>query len=224
MACKIADNDFRATKDLDIVLIAEKLNDEFTADLWQFIKDAGYRHLNKATGKPQFYRFDKPDSKDYPHMLELFSRKPDLLHIPEGVTLTPIPLDGPISSLSAILLDDDTYRFIREGHTIVEKLSILPASHIIPLKAQAFIDLTKRKLAGSTNVDSKQIKKHKNDCFRLLGSLDDDNRVPLPELLHEAFVNFLATMEQENIPKNILAYSGLNQSDAIATLKTIYLK
>lgn len=223
MACKIADDDFRATKDLDIVLIAEELNEEFTADLWDFIIEAGYQHLNKGTGEPQFYRFDKPTSLDYPYMLELFSREPDLLTIPEGITLTPIPLEDPVSSLSAILLDNDAYRFIREGQTVLDGLSILPATHIIPLKAQAFIDLSQRKQESPDSVDSKQIKKHKNDIFRLLSSLTGEERITLPKLLDEAFGEFLTQMEQAVIPKDILKPSGLNQAEAVSILKTIYL-
>ena len=45
-ACAIIFNEigenFRATKDLDIVLIVENINDEFGRKLWDFIKNAGY--------------------------------------------------------------------------------------------------------------------------------------------------------------------------------------
>lgn len=51
---------FRATKDLDIVLIVEAFNEEFGKKLWQFIEDGGYQNRLKSNGKPQFYRFDKP--------------------------------------------------------------------------------------------------------------------------------------------------------------------
>lgn len=48
-------------------------------------------------------------------MLELFSRVPDgLSFVPPG-HLTPIPIDEQISSLSAILLNDDYYQFVLAG-------------------------------------------------------------------------------------------------------------
>ena len=34
--------DFRATKDLDMVLVVEALRPEFFQVFWQFVKDAGY--------------------------------------------------------------------------------------------------------------------------------------------------------------------------------------
>ena len=48
---------FRATRDLDMVLIVEALTPEFGEKFWEFIADGKYR--NKATNgsNPQFYRF-----------------------------------------------------------------------------------------------------------------------------------------------------------------------
>ena len=77
-ACDVhmADNDtsFRATKDLDIVLLVEALTPEFGGQFWDFICAGQYEHRAKSTGKPQFYRFDKPQTPGYPSMLELFAR------------------------------------------------------------------------------------------------------------------------------------------------------
>ena len=52
--------DFRATKDLDIVLIVEALTSGFGERFWKFIQDGGYQNRARSSGKPQFYRFDKP--------------------------------------------------------------------------------------------------------------------------------------------------------------------
>ena len=54
---------FRATRDLDMVLIVEALTPEFGEKFWEFIVDGKYR--NKATNgsNPQFYRFDKPEGE-----------------------------------------------------------------------------------------------------------------------------------------------------------------
>ena len=77
-ACDIVfesnDASFRATRDLDMVLIVEALTPEFGEKLWEFIEIGRYR--NKATNgqKPQFYRFDKPEDDTYPKMIELFCR------------------------------------------------------------------------------------------------------------------------------------------------------
>ena len=40
--------DFRATKDIDLVLIVEAITPDFGKQFWQFVKDAGYEHQNKG--------------------------------------------------------------------------------------------------------------------------------------------------------------------------------
>lgn len=69
--------DFRATKDLDIVLYVEALHENFVKAFWQFIDEGGYKNKQHSTSKDIFYRFSSPNSRDYPAMLELFSRIPD---------------------------------------------------------------------------------------------------------------------------------------------------
>lgn len=44
---------FRATKDIDLVLIVEALTAEFGETFWKFIKEAEYDHCNKSTGEAQ---------------------------------------------------------------------------------------------------------------------------------------------------------------------------
>ena len=48
--------DFRATKDLDMVLIIEAITPEFGKCFWEYILNAEYEHKNKSTGLPQFYQ------------------------------------------------------------------------------------------------------------------------------------------------------------------------
>ena len=68
-------SDFRTTKDIDMVLIVEALTKEFAEQFFKFVEDGKYEHKNKSTGLPQFYRFSKPQNKDFPSMIELFSKK-----------------------------------------------------------------------------------------------------------------------------------------------------
>lgn len=112
---------FRATKDIDLVLIIEAVNASFGRRFWEYITVAGYEHRAKSSGNPQFYRFTKPRSEEYPFMVELFSRKPDSISLPEDATLSPVPFDDEISSLSAILLDNDYYELcVREEFSFPE--------------------------------------------------------------------------------------------------------
>jgi len=75
--------DFRATKDIDLVLIVEAVDAKFAFRFWEYVVAAGYEHRNKSIGTPQFYRFTNPQSRDYPTMIELFTRKPDAMVLPD---------------------------------------------------------------------------------------------------------------------------------------------
>ena len=98
--------EFRATKDLDIVLCVEALHASFVRAFWEFVRAGKYQVQQSATGESRYYRFLKPESHEYPFMLELFSRKPEILDLAEDAHLTPIPVDEDVSSLSAILLNE----------------------------------------------------------------------------------------------------------------------
>src|SRR5882724_775014 len=113
LAMEEAGLEFRATKDLDIVLHIEALNDEFATAFWAFVEQGEYeiRRASK-TGKPVLYRFQKPKNERFPAMLELFCRSPDGMVLAAGSQLTPIPIEDETASLSAILLDDAYYAFI----------------------------------------------------------------------------------------------------------------
>ena len=173
--------DFRATKDIDLVLIIEAVDANFGKKFWEYVKQAGYEHCNKSSGVPQFYRFSHPISNQYPAMIELFTRKLDAIQLPEDAVLTPLPMDDDISSLSAILLDNDCYEFLKQGKVVVDGVTVLDAAYLIPFKAKAWMDLTDRKAAGE-HVDSKNIKKHKNDVFRLTELIDPTAKIVAPQL------------------------------------------
>lgn len=49
--------DFRATKDIDLVLIIEAVDANFGKKFWEYVKQAGYEHCNKSSDVPLFYRF-----------------------------------------------------------------------------------------------------------------------------------------------------------------------
>ena len=64
--------EFRATKDLDIVLIMECFDGRFAAKFWTFIESGGYQSRRKGEERGQCYRFEKPQNVEYPAMIELF--------------------------------------------------------------------------------------------------------------------------------------------------------
>ena len=213
--------DFRATRDIDMVLIVESLTPEFGRRFWEYVKAAGYEHRNKSTGEPQFYRFSKPSSREYPYMIELFSGRVDAIELPEDAVLTPLPLDDEISSLSAILMDADYYQFLREGKVVLNDIPVLDAAHLIPFKAKAWLDLTERNRNGE-HVDSKNIRKHKNDVFRLSILLTSDIRVILSAAIRSDLEKFFSAMEAETIDLKAFGIRSQSQQEILHKLKTIY--
>lgn len=183
--------DFRATKDLDIVLHIEALSPAFGVAFWTFVERGGYEIRQASdTGKPVLYRFQKPAVPGFPAMLELFCRSPDGIQLTQGSHLTPIPFDEAISSLSAILLDDAYYAFIVDGRRNIDGLPWIGAEQLIPLKARAWLDMNARRAEGR-NVDVKDIRKHANDVIRLSQLLTPDSRIPLATRVAEDLGGFL---------------------------------
>lgn len=213
--------DFRATKDLDIVLSAEAMDAEFAQLFWAFVKAAGYEFQEKSSGEKQFYRFSKPADPSYPYMLELFSRKPDAVFLGGEATLTPIPVDEDVSSLSAILLDEDYYRCIQLGKTVVDGVPILSVAYIIPFKMRAFCELSNRKAEGA-QVDSRDIKKHKNDVLKIAQLLSPAQTVVVPDAIKEHMKEFILTIKDEPVNMKNLGLERIALDDILALLKKVY--
>lgn len=215
--------DFRATKDIDLVLIIEAVDAAFGRQFWEYILAAGYEHRNKSTGEPQFYRFTNPRSKAYPFMIELFARKPDVIALPNDAVLSPLPLEEDISSLSAILLDNDYYDFLRQGRIQTSGVTVLDAPYLIPFKAKAWLDLSRRKATGE-QIDSKNIRKHKNDVFRLTELLDSDPK-PLPgisETIRKDMKEFIEHMQSETVDLKQLGILNESKESILNGLSIIY--
>ena len=205
LAMEEAGLEFRATKDLDIVLHIEALSPAFGEVFWSFV-EAGRYEIRQAsdTGKPVYYRFQKPADERFPVMLELFCRAPSGIKLAEGSHLTPIPIDEAVASLSAILLDDAYYEFILAGRKEVDGLPWVGEDRLIPLKASAWLDLGERQAKGE-RVDTRDIRKHANDVLRLSQLLSPEVRIPVAARIAEDLIRFLDGIEEDRSidPKSI---------------------
>lgn len=222
-ACDIVfesnDTSFRATRDLDMVLVVEALTPEFGQKFWKFVQDGKYR--NKATNgaKPQFYRFDKPEDDSFPKMIELFCRSDFELREMAGVT--PIHIDDTVSSLSAILLDDDYYQTLLDGKVVDNGLSVLRPEYLILFKAKAYLDLKQGKDNGETG-DSRDIKKHKKDVLKIAAELMLDSVQNLPISVKMDIDTFIDSLEKEPFDDNSLKNYGLKNEEVVELLKRIF--
>lgn len=211
---------FRATQDFDIVLIVEAMDEHFGSAIWDFIKSGQYDIREKSNGAPEFYRFKNPKDESFPKEIELFSRKSSILEYKEADRLTPIRVSDEISSLSAILLNDEYYRFLIGGVAKVSGLPILNYTHVIPFKAKAWLDLNQRKENGE-QVDSKNVSKHKNDVFRLSQLITGEDAVILSDEIKADMKEFILAMQNEDIDLKQLRIGG-KKDEILRRLAEVY--
>lgn len=202
----------RATKDIDIILVIEALSPEFVAHFWEFIKQGNYEVKEKSEEDRKYYRFQKPQVEEFPFQIELFSRIPDLLDLDEGTHLTPIPVDTEISSLSAILMDDDYYNFTIQHSQLDNGIHLANTEALIGLKAKAFLDYKTRKENGE-KIDEKQLRKHKMDIFRLLLLLTPEDNFTIAESIKSDVANFVAVVKDDLPDKQIFKEMGAGNVD-----------
>jgi hypothetical protein len=188
---------FRATKDLDIVLIIEALHRAFVEAFRRFVAEGSYEIRQRTQGTPVLYRFTKPKDERFPFMLELFSRKPEGFNLEEGQEIVPLKAGIDHHSLSAILFDEDYYALIQTHSSVRDGIRFADATALIPLKACAWLDLSKRKAEGA-DINSKDIAKHRNDVFRLAGTLPDEAGPELPEPIKADIARFLDTFPENH--------------------------
>lgn len=191
---------FRATKDLDIVLHLEALTSEFAETFWKFVQKGGYKIQQESeTQHAKLYRFQDPADAEFPYMLELFARTPQLAGFAAGGRLTPIPFDEEISSLSAIILHDEYYQFVIGGRQTKDGFpSWIGVDRLIPLKAHAWLDMSDRKEQGEA-IDSKKIRKHLYDIEKLSALLTPATVVELPGIVAKDMQRFIAKVRATRV-------------------------
>ena len=198
----------RATKDLDLILVVESLTDAFVKRFWQFVREAGYVHRQRGTENAEFYRFYQPQDHAFPFQIELLSRKPDIISLPDDLVIGPIPTGEELSSLSAIMLDDDYYHFTIEHSFIVQNVHIAKSEALICLKAKAYLNLRACKETGQS-VNSGDITKHKNDIIRLGVTLSPDSRFELPGSIRKDVLAFLEIVADDLPHEDFLKRAGI---------------
>ena len=186
----------RATDDIDIILMIEALKPEFVTRFWEFIKKGNYTLKQKDAEKRNCYRFSEPGTGDFPRQIELVCKVPDIIDIKDGAHLTPIPTEEGLSSLSAILLNEDYYNYTKNNSEIKDNIHFAKPHTLICLKAFAFLSNKARKEAGQ-NVSEWNIKKHKYDVFRMTFMLNRDEVFDTPEIIKADLQKFAETIKND---------------------------
>jgi len=212
---------FRVTKDLDIILIVEALTDEFIIHFWQFIKNGEYS-IAEVDKKKAFYRFITPKASGFPKMIEIFSRKPDLIKVIDGMHLTDIPTGEKVSSLSAILLDNDYYNFTLANTVLSDGLHHANEIALICLKTKAFLNNRERKLEGH-QVREEDIIKHKKDIIRLVVTLTPDTKVITPEIIKQDLRQYIDILQEAPPDMKQLLKSDVTLVQVIAQIQSTFM-
>ena len=136
-------------------------------------------------------------------------------------SLTKIHIDDEVSSLSAILLNDEYYQVLLAGRAVIQDLCVVRPEYLILFKAKAYLDLSERKENGE-NVDSRDIKKHKNDILRFLAEFVLEEVEDLPEIVMRDVEMFIKGLEAEAFDENLLKALGLSNEEMVDRLVELY--
>lgn len=202
----------RATDDIDMILIVEALTPEFVKRFLEFIKVAGYGSTQKDSDKRNCFRFTDRKDKSFPKQIELFSKVPDIIDIGDEVHITPIPVEEGLSSLSAILLNEEYYEFTIKHSTLKEGLHYANKEALICLKAFAYLSNLKRKEDGQP-VRDRDIQKHKYDVFRMVFLTAPDAVFELPDSIKRDLKRFVDTIKDDLPTSEIFKVNKFGDQD-----------
>ncbi len=154
-------------------------------------------------------------------MIELFSKGPDFLPDAEGLETAPLHIDDEVSSLSAILLDDDYYDLLLKGIRTISGVSVLDVTAIIPFKVKAYLELSDRRNRLG-DVDSRKVKKHKNDVFRLAQLLTGRENIVLPDEIAQDMRLFLSDCSGSSLNLKQIGIVGPSMATLLETIAGAY--
>ncbi|ENP3611606.1 hypothetical protein ACDC01_004623 [Salmonella enterica] len=181
--------EFRATADLDIVLIVDNENDKFYAHLCNYLVENGYTGgLYRCKENDSCaYRFTLkgPQKVERPKIIELFSKKPDYFDADksEKLHITPIETEEGISNLSAILLDDEVYNFVIKHKCKIDNVSTVNLHCLFGLKSIAWHN--NEVLYSEGKVKEVNVYKHPADMVRIATVLEE-NTYSYPKTIFES--------------------------------------
>jgi len=212
---------FRATKDIDLVVISTD-NEAFLKRILHFIDEANYKTKQRTNHdtKHNLFRFCDSDDKSYPEQLELFAMHQEDSSITTNQYIIPIETPESYNYLSAILLDRDYYNLLTQHTTNIDGLHVATVEVLIPLKIHAHLNL----MNGEHHYDGKHLK----DIIRLSTLLEGDEKVQLTGMPSKDFKDFLPIFNEleDDRVRNILKSSKLfnfTKEDLLVLLEHTYL-
>lgn len=208
----------RATLDIDIVVIVENMTAEFASAFWRFITEGGYRPGIRKNAdssiKYVLYSFDH-GRPGYPVKIELLSHHNDIFS--SATHIEPMPVDGEVSSLSAIILDEPYYKLTVGNSFISHGLRYATPIALIALKARAYLNLLAEREAGR-KVNTKDILKHRNDVLKLTATMSMNDHAEVDVNIVETIAMFVSNIRAA-LPSQSLTDALRGSNDTL----TLYL-
>jgi len=98
---------------------------------------------------------------------------------------------------------------------------VLQPGLIVVFKAKAWLDLTARRKTGEA-VKGSDIKKHKNDVFRLFQLLSPANQIVLPDDVKADMRQFIAAVRLDPPVLTDLKITGVSMDEVFSDFMEIY--
>lgn len=216
------------TKDIDMVIVMEKLSPDFIAQLWHFFQEGEYKAYRKSnkSGKSVYalYRFEQSTRTDYPAQIEILARQAEYMFGDNEAHIEPILEEDSQYSLSAIIMDDDVYQFTVDHWDDYQGVRMASPTALVCLKARAYLNLLRDRTAG-VHVNSSDIKKHRRDVMMLLATGKVEDTV-VPTSIHQTISDFVAAMRELSISdlSKSLGVAEVVVEEYLELLSTIFTK
>ena len=106
---------------------------------------------------------------------------------------------------------------------LIDGISILRPSYLLPLKAKAWLDLTNKKADG-LHVDSRDIKKHKNDVLRIAAELVLEENIALQQAVKDDMQMFIDQLRIDGIQPGLPFLKNVSPNNILSLLEERYCR
>lgn len=202
----------RATLDIDIIVIVENMTAEFATAFWSFIAEGKYRPgvRKDKEGQPRYvlYSFDN-GAPSFPVKIELLSHHNEAFV--NASHIEPLPIDGEVSSLSTIILDEPYYKLTVNNSFVSDGLRFAAPIALMALKMRAYLNLIAERESGR-KVNTKDILKHRNDVLKLAATATLGEPVKVEPEVMSAILEFQEKIKESLPSQSIQDALGLSNN------------
>ena len=104
----------------------------------------------------------------------------------------------------------------------MDGFSLIEIETVILFKIKAWLDMKERKEVGD-DIDTKNIKKHKNDVFRLLANVSPESRIEVSEEIQNDVMKFIEQLKEDKPDLKNLGIRSASFDEMLEILSDIFL-